>query len=96
MGAGEIARFGHDLAILDNRIEIINYMLGYGIKNAIGNPMMMCISRGEYRIMVGTCEMDSFGIYDYVGAEMALKRLDGLNDGLWYMLGKWLRPINTT
>ena len=96
METTQVARFGRDLKFLDNRIQIINYMLGYGVVNSISNPMMMNIRRGEYRIMIGECEMDSFRIYDCEQAERTIQRIEGLNDGLWYMLGKWLRPINTT
>ena len=96
MGTGEVARFGKCLSLLDNRIEVINYMLGYGIRNSLDNPMIMSISRGDYLIRVGDCEMDRFRIYDSEAAQRALDRIDGLNDGIWYMLGKWIIPKNTT
>lgn len=96
MSADNIARFGYDLRVLDNRIDIVNQMLGFGIAGSIGNPMMMKLSRGTYTILCGNCEFVSFRIYDCAGAECAIERMEGLNDGIWYLKGKYLEPINTT
>lgn len=96
MSVENIARFGYDLRVLDNRIDIVNQMLGYGVGGSIGNPLVLRLSKGMYTIMVGDCEFLSFRIYDCDGAERAIERMEGLNDGIWYLKGRYLEPINTT
>jgi hypothetical protein len=46
--------------------------------------------------MAGEYEFVSFEIYDYHGAENAIERMEGLNDGIWYLMGRYIETKNTT
>lgn len=91
---GEIAAFGKTLEVIENRIKVINQMLGYGCVGSLENPLRMRLCRGRYRIDLCGDEFQSFAVWDCVNAEKALNMLEGLNEGIWLL--KRSRKISCT
>lgn len=93
MGIEEIAAFGEVLRILDNRIKVINQMLGYGVVGCAENPMRLRMLRGWYLVELDGCEMDRFEVYDAKEARRVLDRIEGTNDGIWLALRQGLLRV---
>lgn len=71
--------------IIVNRVKVINQILGARYENACDNPCAIEYRRGRYRVLFfGVC-LAEYGIYQVESVEMALLRLDAVNDALWYM-----------
>ena len=93
MGIDEIAKFGDVLRILDNRMKVINQMLGYGVVGCSENPMRMRITHGWYMVELDGCEMYRFRLYDTEEAEKVLGMIEGMNDGIWLALRQGLLRV---
>ena len=74
----EISAFGEVLRVLDNRMKVINQMLGYGVVGCAENPMRMRLVCGWYLVEVDGCELDRFEVYDTKDAERVLNRIEGM------------------
>lgn len=93
MGVDDIAAFGEVLRVLDNRMKVINQMLGYGVVGCSENPMRLRLVSGWYLVEVDGCEMDRFEVYDTNEAERVLERIEGMNDGIWLSLRQGLLRV---
>ena len=93
MGIDEIAAFGEVLKVLDNRMKVINHMLGYAVVGCADNPMRMRLVSAWYLIEIDGCEMDRFRVYDTSGARRVLERIEGMNDGIWLALRQGLLRV---
>lgn len=71
--------------LIANRVKVINQILGARYENSCDNPCVIEYRRGRYRVLFcGVCFAE-YGVYKERQAIEALKRLDALNDALWYM-----------
>ena len=93
METDEIAAFGEVLRVLDNRMKVINQMLGYGVVGCAENPMLLRMVRGWYLVEVDGLEMDRFKVYDTIEARRVLERIEGMNDGIWFALRQGLLRV---
>lgn len=82
----DVARFGKTLELIENRLKVINQEVGYGIVNAVGNPLRLSLRKGRYSIDLCGEEFQSFGIWDCESAECAYTAIEGLNNGLWLLM----------
>lgn len=72
--------------LITNRISIINQTLGARYDAALDNPCVLVTKRGNYQINVCGVRFAGFRSYDMQSTIDALKRLDALSDGLWYLM----------
>ena len=89
----QISEYGKLLEVVDNRIKVINYMLGYSRVGARDNPMRLVYDRGKYMVKLNDCEIVDFDIYDIDGIKRAIDKLDGMNDGIWCALGEGIIKV---
>lgn len=69
--------------LIENRVKVINQLLGCAVVGAIDNHMRMHVRRGHYRVDLCGCEVGEFRSYDNVGASNLLTKLDGMQECLW-------------
>ena len=72
--------------LIINRISIINQTLGARYDAALDNPCVLVSKRGNYQVNVCGVRFACFRSYDLQSTVDALKRLDALSDGLWYLM----------
>lgn len=86
MNIEETNAYGKMLRLLDNRIQIINDMLGFTRHGCLSNPMRL-VSDGSMRyVMLDCCEVARFKMYEFAELEKVIERVDGMNDGIWFAL----------
>ena len=74
----------HDLVI--NRMSLCNELLGCRYHSSLSNPLVLKYKYGKYKVLVSGSEIAEFRPYDLDGVPDAYQRLDGLYNGLWYLL----------
>lgn len=82
----EMSAFSRVVDVISNRVRIINQMMGFGVDGCHENPCRIRMRHGRYRVTWCGEEFASFALWDLDGADSALERVEGLNDGLWYAL----------
>lgn len=90
MSIDEINAFGRALEVIDNRLKVLNQMLGYTRVGAADNPVRLRVARGCYMVEIEGEELDSFGIWDLEEAERVIGRLSAINDGMWLTMRQGL------
>lgn len=81
-----VNRFAKQLELLQNRIKIINQMLGCRLVGSSDSHMRITLRRGVYRIDLCGEEYATIKAYDVEGASKVLDMIEGLNEGLWLTL----------
>lgn len=82
---GELAHWSNLFDLIANRVKVINQTLGARYDFSAKNACQVAYSKGRYTCEVCGAVFAEFGIYDIASTENALKRLDSLGDGLWYL-----------
>lgn len=72
------------LDLMQNRVDVINQMLGYGVPGLVSNPCRLRYEHGTYRVYVSDCVLCEFGLYEQGEIDAALRTVDGANDMVWY------------
>lgn len=71
--------------LISNRVSVINQVLGARYDGLLTNPLQLHYHRGSYTCKVCGAEFASFRIYDLPSTSYAYDRLQGLNDGIWFL-----------
>lgn len=68
---------------IENRVSIINQIMGARYDTALDNPCRVWYRRGSYVCLYCGEVYATWHVYDVATAEVAFKRIDALADGLW-------------
>lgn len=77
----DIERFVNCLDIINNRISIINQILG----GTFQHPFKLDYSNGRYSCTFLDALVCDFGVYDCVAADAALASLDAWESSVWLL-----------
>lgn len=83
MEYADMCEFTRILRLIENRIKVINQLLGCRVVGAIDNHMRMSLRRGRYQIDLCGCSVGEFRSYDNPTASRVLDKLDGMQEFLW-------------
>lgn len=72
--------------LIENRVSVINQMLGARYDRCLENPCLVKYRRGEYSCLICGIEFCAWRIYDLDTTRRAMDRLEALNDGIWYLV----------
>lgn len=81
-----VNRFAKQIDLIQNRIKVINQMLGCRLVGSSDSHMRLTLRRGVYMLDLCGEEFASVRAYDVDGATKVLDMIEGLNEGLWLTL----------
>lgn len=82
--------------LLQNRIEVINQLLGYGLRGSLENPCRLRYRCGTYSVEIYGEILNQFKPFDFPTCDLAVKRLDAVSSSIWQLgrNGMLLRRAN--
>lgn len=96
IGYSDMLGYTKAFDLLQNRIEVINQLLGYGRRGCLENPCRLRYRRGTYSVEIYGEVLNQFQPFDFPTCELALKRLDAVSSSVWQLgrNGMLLRRAN--
>lgn len=83
----EVSRWAKLSDLINNRVKVINQVLGAHYVSNVLNPCRVTYARGSYSCEVCGHEYATWGVCDLDGIETAYDRIDSLADGVWLLVG---------
>lgn len=83
MGFEDMERWSRVFRVVENRIGIVNQLLGCRYDGARENPMRLEYGRGVYSVRFRGDVLCTFGAWDLSGVELARALVDHWSDCLW-------------
>lgn len=85
MDYGEVKEWVRTQDVIENRVSIINQVLGACYDGCMENPLLMSYRRGSYVLTVCGAEFARWQIYDMESTGAALDCVQALKRGLWLL-----------
>lgn len=85
MDYGEVKEWVRTQDVIENRVSIINQVLGARYDGCLDNPLVVRYRRGTYELSVCGAEYASWQVYDMESTSAALDCVQALKRGLWLL-----------
>lgn len=84
MAYGDVVEWSRLVDTIENRVSIINQIMGARYDNALDNPCRITYRHGGYTCTYCGVDYATWRVYDLKTTGDAFRRVDALADGLWY------------
>ena len=83
MGYADVVDWTRLVDIIENRVSIINQIMGARYDSCLDNPCILRYRRGEYVCTYCGETYATWHVYDLDTTRRAFERIDALSDALW-------------